>query len=204
MNPFDFVRADGGGSLLPVVIFIIWFVFSIIGGAQKKKKKKLLEERRRREAASQPETSPDSYEKTDGEPYATQEQPEQQGTGDVMGEIKRELETILGNRDPNENAFPPEKEQQPLDNESVAYPTYDDKPAAPATPIETTRPVFTPATVETEAVPAFMTFSYDESAVLDHEPAAAAVDVDVTSLDDSRRGVVWSEILAPCKALRDG
>jgi len=195
MDSFDFVRADGG-SLLPVVIFIIWFVFSIIGGAQKKKKKQMLEEHRRREAVSPPETPPDSRD-------TSEDQPEKSGTGDVMGDIKRELETIFKSPETAENPFPPEKEPQPLDTETVAYPTYDDKPAAPATStIKTAAPVFPSAAVETAAVPSFMTFSYDESAKHDHEPAAATVDIEIGSIDDARKGVVWSEILLPCKALR--
>jgi hypothetical protein len=202
MDPFNFVRADGG-SFLPVVIFIIWFVFSLIGGAQKKKNKQMLEERRRREAASRPEPSPDSYEQADNEPYSTQEQPEQPGAGDITGDIKRELETIFKSQETGEDSFPPEKEPQPLDTESVAYPTYDDRPAAPAvSTIKTAAPVFPSAAVETAAVPSFMTYSYDQIAIHDHEPAAPAVGVDVSSVDDARKGVVWSEILSPCKALR--
>ena len=173
MDSFDFVRADGG-SLMPVVIFIIWFVFSLVGGAQKKKKKQMLEERRRREAAPSTDTSHDSYDKPE-------DQPEQPDAGNVMGEIKRELETILGTRDNGEEAFSPEKKPQP---------------------ITTIAPVFTPAAVKTAAVPSFMSYSYDESAMRDREPGAPVVDVDVASIDDARRGVVWSEILAPCKALR--
>jgi hypothetical protein len=194
MDSFDFVRADGG-SILPVVIFIIWFVFSLVGGAQKKKKKQMLEERRRREAVSPPETPPDSHD-------TSEDQPEKSGAGDVMGDIKRELETIFKSQETGEDPFPHEKEPQPLDTESVAYPTYDDNPTSPAKPIETIAPVFTPVAIETAAVPSFMSYSYDESAMRDHEPAAPAVDVDVASIDDARRGVVWSEILAPCKALR--
>jgi hypothetical protein len=145
--------------------------------------------------------APVSYDNPDdGTP--AQQQPEKSSDNDFMGEINRELETILGNQESNENSFPPENESQPLDTEIVAYPTYEDNPAAPATPTETTTPVFSRAAVETAAVPSFKTYSYDESAVYDHEPAAPAVDVDVTSIDDARRGVVWSEILSPCKALR--
>ena len=200
MNPFDFVRADGG-SLLPVVIFIIWLVVSLIGGAQKKKKKQMLEERRRREAASQPE--PVSFEKPEAEPEAAQPPgKEPSATEDAFGDIKRELETILGERDEEEDYVPSEKESAPLDTESVSYQNYDAQPASSAAPLENTEPTFTPLAGSIATPSPITAFSYEESVASDREPQGSTV-LDLASLNEARKGMLWSEVLGPCKALRD-
>jgi hypothetical protein len=200
MNPFDFVRADGG-SLAPVVIFIIWLIFSLIGGAQKKKKKQMLEEQRRREAASRPE--PVQIEEPEPEPEAAQ--PRYQGSGapeDAFGEIKRELETMLGNQREEEEYTPSERESAPLDTESVSYQNYDAVPAPSSAPLETTEPVFTPLVGSVATPSPIASYSYEESAATAHEPAGPAI-LDLASLNEARKGMLWSEVLGPCKALRD-
>lgn len=199
MDPLNIVRADGG-SLLPIVIFVIYIIFTVIGASQKKKKKQMLEERRRREAVSAPETAPDSYDKPEERPYTPQ--PEQSDAGDVMGEIKRELETILGKREKEEEYLPVEKEPEPLDTEPVSYQTYDAQAASSPVTMVVAAPEANPAAVSITTLPALSAFSYDESALYDHDQKAA-VAVDLASLDEARKGMVWSEILGPCKALRD-
>ncbi|MBN1130485.1 MAG: hypothetical protein JXA71_15945, partial [Chitinispirillaceae bacterium] len=103
MNPFDFVIADSGGSLMPILIFIIWIIFSIIGGSNAKKKKRQLAEKRRQmeeeNRRSQAESTYASYEEpTTPESTAAKEQ--EASAGRPIVDLEQELETIFGQAEP--------------------------------------------------------------------------------------------------------
>jgi hypothetical protein len=194
MDPLNIVRADGG-SLLPVVIFIIYIIFTVIGATQKKKKKQMHEERRRRETVSQPKPASVSYNKPARGLNDRKPRTEEPKTNDVMDQIKRELEMVLGNQKDEGESISPEKESESLETVS-----YERTVTPPPVTMEVTIPEVSPVSVM--PIPVHSTFSYDESALYDHDQNAV-VTVDLASLDEARKGIVWSEILGPCKALRD-
>jgi hypothetical protein len=198
MNPFDIMRADkgGSGSLMPIVIFAIWVVISIISGSQAKKKKQMRRQQEELRNRSVPETHETDFERPRHETTSTPPPPEAQKATDVMGDIRRELETIFTNQRSREEPPVSEKEAYFFDPEKVEHQTYEDR----ATPV--TVPA---ATVRANADTGKKIFPAFGPIVGENLPEEERVTVDISfvSLDEARRGFVWSEIFAPPKALRE-
>jgi hypothetical protein len=193
MNPFDFVKADGGGSFMPVVIFIIWLAFSLIGNSQKKKKKRMLAEQQRRHEnvpESEPSTSHDGLATDAG----TAGREEEAKSGDILGDLRREFETVLRGPETREEA-PLEVESPEPEATPNKHWTFDDQPLPPVVSLEAGR-INAPSPMA--AVPVSGTAFPGEGYDTDH----TAIAVDLNSLDEARKGVIWSEILALPKALR--
>jgi hypothetical protein len=187
MDPFHFVHASTSGPMLPLLIFAIYIVISMVNASQTKKKKQHEQEELRRRAASA-QTADRS-----GQANA----PVQHEKPKVMDELRRELEIILSDRD--EKKIPPQpekkKEQQ---QEQIIAPVVFDKKKAPAEP------------QKTEFKPYYLADTYEsliaDTAITDaapHDFEQTAIAVPVGSLDEARKGVVWSEILGPPKALKE-
>jgi hypothetical protein len=193
MNPFDFMIADGGGSLMPVVIFIIWIIISVVGNSKAKKKKLQITEKRRIEEEKRRQQA-----ETEEAPYEEPSEPEpalarESGQEDLAGDLERQIETIFGTSESGET-----------DNAIDEQPAYDEapegelSPASPAAPATTFMPQLT--TPVPDSAPSF----FDQQlATLEAVSETEPLSVNTGSLDDARKGVLWSEILAPCKALRD-
>jgi len=194
MNIFDFVRADGGGSLMPVVIFIIWIIISVVGNSKAKKKKQQLAEKRRIEEEKRRQQAGQEY-----APYEKPSEPEipvaqepDFGSSTDSGPLEQDLESIFTSSEPAETY------DGQVDEKAEAAPiepfAYDNQPV-PSVPV-----------VETAmaGAPHPDTFSsFGSEPLLLSEPEFSTPSVDFASLNEARKGVVWSEILAPCKALRD-
>lgn len=206
MDLFDIVRADGG-SIAPVIIFIIWVLFSIIGNSQKQKKKRMLAEQQRREEeerqqARRQEAEEMPYEQPSEPEIPVAAEHEYSRDGDIV-DIERELESVFGtpaetDGEPGATSIetsaetPPSGEAEPF--------TYDSATVPASSSMES-------ATAADEPFSAFSSTSIERSALQDGialaEAQPVSLPVNIASVDDVRQGVVWSEILGPCKALRE-
>lgn len=212
MNPFDIVKADSGPSLMPMVIFIIWLVISMVTSAQAKKKKQRQAEQRRSEQGPSPEPQ---QQHRDGSLGRSGEDP--------LAEIRRKLETLLGDRRQPETETPeplPEsreteepvfvRKEQPAPRKAVMHPKLPERPAPLHETLETAD------TFDTREV-RYQNYEQEPAVPAAKEPvpapAAAAVPEQqseeyaarlpsLESLEQARAGVLWSEILGPPLALR--
>ena len=186
MHPHDFVIASSGGSFMPILVFLIWIVASIVAQSQKKKK--------RQQSA--------------GAGSATAH------SADVTAELKRQLETIFSEKQeqPHEHpqprpAGPEQMHEAPAARETLdtkkTYDTQDvvfekhempgKKPAAaPVKPPAPAVPVFQAQGATPVAMPELKLLEEE------HEPVLS-----LHSIDDARKGFLWSEVLGPPLALRE-
>lgn len=209
MNPFDFVKASGGGdSLMPILIFIIWIVISFFSNAKKKKirqaqqrmKRPVPETHHAPESAARPDTMTQNEEKR----------------APLYDEIRRELETVLTGKQPDGGTAKesqPEESEFTLETHEVEEQSYE-MPAPVARKIEPPNiPVF-PSTVPfnaySQTVPQAESEGIESSAITDvfskdHQEKSAAQLAEqlIVVREEVRKGFVWSEILAAPIALRD-
>jgi hypothetical protein len=200
MNPFDFVKASAGDSILPFLIFVIWMVISVMGARAKKKKKeqqriRRMEELARREQEPSPQSAPEK-----------QAAPRKRA-GVLFEEMRRELERVLAERrDRTETPAPePAAQEQPA-GEGMSLETMGtEEQSFEAASLEETAPEYAapePPPAEPVVVRAVPSAEAEEKPVEGGGPAAA-IAIAFDSLDEARLGFLWSEILAPPKALRE-
>lgn len=188
MNPFDFTKiAHNGDMIMPLLIFIIWLVFS--GMTKSKAKKKRM---------------------------SGSTAPARKKTG-ILDEIRRQYEVVLAEQ--HKEKLPPQPEpaprpmetadlpeEQSLEEVAVEEQSYEREfPVAGPKPKEEAKPTVTvspplPALIEPGSI--------SSSAITDSPSTEgekwAVVPGDFNSLEEARRGFVWSEILAPPVSLREG
>lgn len=196
MNPFDFVKAAHEGSWLPIIIFLVWFAVSLFTSAQNKKKK----QRQRQQ----------EIERRAGVPEARERKP------DPIEEIRRQLEDVFsGERRTSEETASMEAER-PLDSTEAEHGSYEtesyETEPEPARPVrekhtETAAHTYDSHATKSQPVlppvpppPALVASMADTVTPQEEEEA---VGISLGSIEDARRGFLWSEILAPPKALRE-
>ncbi|MBN2037897.1 MAG: hypothetical protein JW768_14240 [Chitinispirillaceae bacterium] len=196
MNVFDLVRADGGGSLLPILIFIIWIVVSLIGNSNAKKKRRMLEEKQRRDRESEPEPDPQYQDRDSVERPPSSPKTEERHERSVFDDLARELDIIVDD-EPEHTDVPVSRqgEERPISEEFIRYENHETALAPIGSSINGSD---AGTRQEEESVAA--------SAITDAPSRLHMVprfSVSTEDLNDARRGMVWAEILAPPKALRE-
>jgi hypothetical protein len=205
MNPFDFVKASSSGdSLMPIIIFVIWIAISFFTNARKKKKK--LEQQARlktREVyrAPEPVSAPAAPE------MMTQNQEKR---SPVYEEIRKQLETVLSKEQAPGQAAEPEPIEESgfsLESKEVEEQSYETQmPPEIAPSVNVPQPVAVSAAFASNVYDQTDAGNIDSSPITDifsaESPEKNAAQLTVTH-EETRNGIVWSEILALPKALRE-
>lgn len=206
MNPFDFVKASGGGdSLMPVLIFIIWIVISFFSNAKKKKKRQ--EQQRMKRPVPETYRAPES-----AAPPDTMTQNEEK-RAPLYDEIRRELETVLSGKQPYDGTAAagaqPEEGDFTLESQEVEEQSYEMPAPVPlkSEPLNVPPlPSAVPFNPYTLAVPLSESDGIESSAITDvfsKDQQEKSAEQLIVAREEVRKGFVWSEILAAPVALRD-
>jgi hypothetical protein len=208
MNPFDYVKASGGGdSLMPVLIFIIWIVISFFSNARKKRIK--LDQKRLRSKKQVPET----YRAPESAAFPATMTQNEEKRAPLYDEIRHQLETVLSTKptDSSVDATQLEESDVSLETQEVEEQSYEipapvsspvSGPSKPPLPLSAADPI----TAYDIAMPPGESDGIASSAITDVFSKDFQDKNDVKLLvarEEVRKGFVWSEILAPPVSLRD-
>lgn len=206
MNPFDFVKASGGGdSLMPILIFIIWIVISFFSNA---KKKKIRQEQQRMKRPV-----PETHHAPESAAFPDTMTKNEEKRAPLYDEIRRELETVLSGKQPDEDAAAaetqPEESAFTLETQEVEEQSYE----MPAPVPQKSEPLKVPVQLSAvpfnaynQAVPLGESEGIESSAITDvfsKDPAEKSAEQLIVVREEVRKAFVWSEILAAPVALRD-
>jgi len=195
MNPFDFVKASGGGdSLMPIVIFVIWIALSFFSNAQKKKKK--VEQQKAREAWRAPEPTP---ERVPAGPETMTQNEEKRAP--VYDEIRHEQESVLQNSSQAEERSVTPEIQEPEEQSYEAPVAPVVIPSVKITPAPPIPPAFTLNVYDTTMAEAIASSPITDIFSAESQEKSA-VQLTVTH-EAVRSGFVWSVILGAPKTLED-
>lgn len=205
MNPFDFVKASGGGdSLMPIVIFVIWIVISYFSNAQKKKKK--LEQIRQKQKRQVPVYHAPETAHSPG----TMTQNEEKRTP-LFDAVRHEFEVIPSKQQTKEKTVPSQLEESDfsLETKDVEEQSYE-IPAPVSLKSEPPKvpqlPLTTPFNAYSLAVPLSESYGIASTAITDvfsKDQQEKSAEQLIVEREEVRKGVIWSEILAAPVALRD-